>query len=105
MFEVLIGANDSLVVFGTRDVVQRVLNGEVDGFQPVLTNPLPDTGAAFYATFTPVLTALQEWNPSDMRQPAYRDWYRLASLVDGLTLTAAGSANSDLFARATLTLR
>lgn len=105
MFEVLIGANESLVVFGTRSEVQSVLSGDAGGFQPNLTNPLPDTGAAAYANFAPLLDSLQEINPSDIGQSAYRDLFRLASLVDNITLTAAGSANDDLFARLTLTLR
>lgn len=105
IFEIVIGANDSLVVFGTRDVVQRVLSGDAGGFQPAQTNVLPNTGAALYANLTPILDNLQQMNQSDIGEATSRDLFRLASLVDSLTITAAGSANSDLFARATLTLR
>ncbi len=105
IFEIVIGANDSLVVFGTRDVVQRVLSGDAGGFQPVQTSAFPNTGAALYANFTPILDNFQQMNQSDMGESTSRDLFRLASLLDSLTITAAGSANSDLFARATLTLR
>jgi len=105
IFEIVIGANDSLVVFGTRDVVQRVLSGDAGGFQPVQTSALPNTGAALYANFIPILDNFQQMNQSDMGEATSRDLFRLASLLDSLTITAAGSANSDLFARATLTLR
>ncbi|MBZ0281858.1 MAG: hypothetical protein K8L97_14050 [Anaerolineae bacterium] len=105
IFEYLIGANESLVVFGTRDAVQSVLSGDVGGFQPIQTNALPNTGAAVYANFMPILDILQQINPTDIGEATYRDLRRLASLVDGLTLTAAGSANDDLFARLTVTLR
>jgi hypothetical protein len=104
----LIGANDSVVVLGTRDAATRVLNGEAGGFQGVLPEALPNTGLALYVNCTPLIAALERWSqlrPGLMNQADIQQLLVLTNLLEGATISAAGTSNSDLVARLTLTLR
>ncbi|MBL8161268.1 MAG: DUF3352 domain-containing protein [Anaerolineae bacterium] len=104
----LIGANDSVVVMGTRDAATSILNGEAGGFQAVLPEPLPNTGLALYVNSTPLIAALERWSqlrPGLMNQNDMQQLLVLTNLLEGATISAAGTPNSDLVARLTLTLR
>lgn len=103
--QLLIGANDSLVVFGTRASALRILNGEAGGFQPELPNPLANTGLGIYANMDPLREVANQWAEAGASEYQYRDIQRLSTLFSGATFSVAGTANGDLLARLTLTFR